>query len=185
MLRLGRVPSPIGTLVTLSSDDALVLLEFEDAVLRVRRGIAAARARFSGEPLVENGDRTGAAVALRAYFAGDLTALDELVIDAGGSVFQRRVWALLRAVPAGGTTSYGTLARRLGMPGCGRAVGLANGANPIAIVVPCHRVIGTDGSLTGYGGGIARKRWLLEHEHARLPLASWPPDRAARDVAGR
>ena len=83
-----------------------------------------------------------------------------------GTPFQRRVWAALRAIPAGETTSYGALARLLDAPGASRAVGLANGANPIGIVVPCHRVIGADGSLTGFGGGLARKQWLLQHEGA-------------------
>ena len=99
-----------------------------------------------------------------AYFKGDLTAIDGLKVANGGTDFQRAVWKALRAIPAGGTITYGALAARLGRPKAARAVGLANGANPIAIVVPCHRVVGADGSLTGYGGGMARKQWLLAHE---------------------
>ncbi|RIK91560.1 MAG: cysteine methyltransferase, partial [Proteobacteria bacterium] len=106
------------------------------------------------------------AAALAAYFAGDLGALGALAIRPGGTDFQRRVWDALRRIPAGATTSYGALAERIGRPGACRAVGLANGANPIALVVPCHRVIGADGSLTGYAGGAPRKRWLLDHERA-------------------
>ncbi len=105
-----------------------------------------------------------AAAVLGRYFAGELKAIDRLKTANGGTAFQRKVWAALRTIPARATTSYGELAARLGMPKAARAVGLANGANPIAIVVPCHRVIGANGTLTGYGGGLARKRWLLAHE---------------------
>ncbi|HZD24634.1 MAG TPA: methylated-DNA--[protein]-cysteine S-methyltransferase, partial [Alphaproteobacteria bacterium] len=101
---------------------------------------------------------------LAAYFEGEPGRLDAIPTATGGTDFQRRLWAALREIPSGSTTSYGRLAERLGRPGASRAVGLANGANPIAIVVPCHRVIGADGSLTGYGGGLARKQWLIEHE---------------------
>jgi methylated-DNA-[protein]-cysteine S-methyltransferase len=104
---------------------------------------------------------------LHAYFGGTLTHFD-VPLELGGTDFQRRVWAGLREIPYGETISYGELARRLGSPGASRAVGLANGRNPVGIIVPCHRVIGADGSLTGYGGGIERKVWLLEHEGALL-----------------
>lgn len=100
---------------------------------------------------------------LEAYFGGALHAFD-LPLCAQGTAFQRRVWKALREIPYGTTVSYGTLAARIGQPKASRAVGLANGRNPISIVVPCHRVIGADGSLTGYGGGLPRKRWLLNHE---------------------
>jgi methylated-DNA-[protein]-cysteine S-methyltransferase len=102
---------------------------------------------------------------LNAYFAGDLRAFD-LPLTMHGTEFQRRVWAALCEIPYGETISYGELARWVGNPKASRAVGLANGRNPVAIVVPCHRVIGADGSLTGYGGGLERKVWLLEHEVA-------------------
>jgi len=104
--------------------------------------------------------------AMAAYFAGDLTAIDGIPVDTAGTPFQRDVWSALRRIRPGTTLSYGGLAQSLGRPKSVRAVGLANGANPIGIVVPCHRVIGADGSLTGYGGGIERKRWLLTHEGA-------------------
>jgi methylated-DNA-[protein]-cysteine S-methyltransferase len=103
---------------------------------------------------------------LEAYFAGELTDF-ELPMSMGGTEFQRRVWASLCEIPYGETISYGELARWVGNPKASRAVGLANGRNPVAIVVPCHRVIGADGSLTGYGGGLERKVWLLEHEGGR------------------
>lgn len=102
--------------------------------------------------------------AISDYFAGDLAAIDTIPVATGGTSFQRDVWAALRTIRAGTTLSYGALARQLGHPKAVRATGMANGANPVAIVVPCHRVIGSDGTLTGYGGGINRKRWLLAHE---------------------
>jgi methylated-DNA-[protein]-cysteine S-methyltransferase len=108
----------------------------------------------------------GLATAIARYFAGDLATIDTLPVQTAGTTFQREVWRALREIPCGSTISYATLAQRIGRPKAVRAVGLANGSNPIGVVVPCHRVIGSDGSLTGYGGGIERKRWLLRHEHA-------------------
>jgi methylated-DNA-[protein]-cysteine S-methyltransferase len=102
--------------------------------------------------------------ALQSYFEGELTAIDTLRVETAGTAFQRDVWRALREIPCGTTVSYAHLAEEIGLPASVRAVGLANGSNPIGVVVPCHRVIGADGSLTGYGGGIERKRWLLEHE---------------------
>jgi methylated-DNA-[protein]-cysteine S-methyltransferase len=102
--------------------------------------------------------------ALQCYFKGELTAIDKLPVKTAGTPFQREVWRALRKIPCGATVSYACLAKEIGRPAAVRAVGLANGSNPIGVVVPCHRVIGADGSLTGYGGGIERKRWLLEHE---------------------
>ena len=107
-----------------------------------------------------------ARAAIAGYFAGDVHALEGLAVSPGGTETQQRVWRELRLIPAGRTLSYGRLADRLGMPNGARAVGTINGLNPIPIVVPCHRVIGADGSLTGFGGGLDRKRWLLEHEGA-------------------
>ena len=104
--------------------------------------------------------------AIEAYFAGELTAIDTVPAQTGGTTFQRAVWAALRTIPTGRTTTYGALAVRLGRPKAMRAVGMANGSNPISIIVPCHRVIGANASLTGYGGGLERKRWLLRHEGA-------------------
>jgi methylated-DNA-[protein]-cysteine S-methyltransferase len=120
---------------------------------------------------LEDGDNPGGlTAALRAYFEGELEAIAELPVVFHGTEFQRAVWSALRAIPCGETLSYGALARRIGRPSAVRAVGLANGSNPIGIVVPCHRVIGSNGTLTGYGGGLDRKRWLLSHEGA-LPDA--------------
>jgi methylated-DNA-[protein]-cysteine S-methyltransferase len=102
------------------------------------------------------------------YFAGELNAIDELPVKTDGTAFQQEVWRELRRIPCGATISYGQLAKKIGRPAAVRAVGLANGSNPVALVVPCHRVIGSDGSLTGYGGGIERKSWLLRHEGAAV-----------------
>lgn len=114
--------------------------------------------------LVPASDPFGLTTALRRYFAGALHIIDDLPVTTAGSPFQRAVWAELRRIPCGETISYGEMARRVGDPGAARAVGLANNANPVGIVVPCHRVIGADGSLVGFGGGMTRKRWLLSHE---------------------
>jgi methylated-DNA-[protein]-cysteine S-methyltransferase len=118
----------------------------------------------NGFRLTEARNPNGLTNAIDSYFGGELTAIDALPVQTGGTSFQREVWCALRKIPCGTTISYAKLAERIGRPTAVRAVGLANGANPVSIVVPCHRVIGSNGSLTGYGGGIDRKRWLLDHE---------------------
>jgi methylated-DNA-[protein]-cysteine S-methyltransferase len=125
-------------------------------------------ARYGAYQLHDAEDPGGASTAVRAYLAGDVTALDAVAADPGGTPFQAHVWAELRRIPAGTTITYGELAQRIGQPTASRAVGHANSLNPVAIVVPCHRVIGADATLTGYAGGLDRKRWLLEHEGVRL-----------------
>jgi methylated-DNA-[protein]-cysteine S-methyltransferase len=157
------VDSPLGPVSLASDGTALVALEFcspERLEARLRRRFGEdARALPRADPL-------GLSARARAYFAGDLDALARVPVDGGGTPFQRRVWAALREIPAGATLGYAALAARLGAPRAARAVGLANGRNPIAVAVPCHRVVGADGSLTGYAGGLERKRWLLGHEGA-------------------
>jgi methylated-DNA-[protein]-cysteine S-methyltransferase len=106
----------------------------------------------------------GPAAVMGRYFNGEIGALDTIPVDLNGTPFQKNVWQALRRIPGGTTISYGELAKRIGEPAAVRAVGAANGANPIALIVPCHRVIGSNGRLTGYGGGLDRKQWLLEHE---------------------
>ena len=146
--------SPLGTLRLIGDGSVLtgILMEGEK-----HPPAGSADARFDEAPF------QSAREQLAAYFAGELREFD-LPIEAAGTPFQRRVWRALLDIPYGDTESYGGLARRIGNPNACRAVGLANGRNPIPIIVPCHRVIGSDGSLTGYGGGIERKRWLLAHE---------------------
>lgn len=110
--------------------------------------------------------------ALTAYFDGDLIALDDIVTDVAGTPFQQHVWSLVRAVPAGTTTSYGALATQCGNPGLARAIGAANAANPVALVIACHRILASNGTLAGYAWGMARKQWLLDHEHRHTCNAS-------------
>ena len=171
-----RLPSPVGMLIVgTDAQDRVRVLEFEDHEDRMHRLM---RRQYVAGHAVEQGTISpGVRDALTAYFSGKLDALDLLETATGGTAFQRRVWAALRAIPAGTTESYGALAARIGMPSAVRAVGLANGANAIAIVVPCHRVIGANGSLTGFGGGLERKQWLLRHEGAAFrPMRLLVPD---------
>lgn len=146
--------SPIGPLTLVAHDGRLTNLSMHEQ----RHG-----APPPLDAIVDDGWFKDVAAQLDAYFAGDLTSFD-LEMDMRGTSFQRSVWSQLNEIPYGETISYGELARRVGNPNASRAVGLANGRNPISLIVPCHRVIGADGSLTGYGGGLERKTWLLEHE---------------------
>lgn len=123
--------------------------------------------RFPGTT-IETSDPAGPATALVRYFDGDLHAIDRVAVDPGGTEFQARVWAALRAIPPGETRTYSEMAAIAGRPGAARAAGGAVGSNPIPIVIPCHRVVGADRKLTGFGGGLPRKRWLLEHEGANV-----------------
>jgi len=163
-LSMDRLPTPIGEMVVVAdADGRLCVVDWTDHADRMRRLLD----RFHGRDcwsLVPAVDPGGHVRALAAYFAGDLHVIDELAVAFPGTAFQRTVWTALRDIPVGTTVSYGDLARRIGRPEAVRAVGLANGANPIGVAVPCHRVIGASGSLTGYGGGLERKRWLLAHE---------------------
>lgn len=153
MTRRCVVASPIGWLLLEAGDAGLGGITLLDAP-------PADHGAADSDPVL-----AAATAQLEAYLAGELLDF-ELPLAAAGTPFQRRVWDLLRAIPYGTTTTYGALAARLGQPAASRAVGLANGRNPLPIVVPCHRVIGADGSLTGYGSGLWRKRWLLAHEQA-------------------
>ena len=130
------------------------------------------RAHYGACELKESAAPASLTQALGAYFDGDTDALADLPVATGGTPFQREVWKALRAIPAGTTMTYGQLAASLGRPGASRAVGAANGANPIAIVVPCHRVIGANGTLTGYASGLSHKQWLLDHEARFAPIGA-------------
>ncbi|QTP53908.1 methylated-DNA--[protein]-cysteine S-methyltransferase [Billgrantia sulfidoxydans] len=165
-LWLDRLPSPVGELRLVGDDQgALRALEFDSHDERLHRLLGR---HYRHYELVEGSAPEAIRQALEAYFDGDPSHLDAVPVATGGTEFQRLVWQALRRIPAGTTISYGELAARIGRPGASRAVGLANGANPVAIVVPCHRVIGANGTLTGYGGGLPRKRWLVEHERRQL-----------------
>lgn len=154
-------------LILTDEQDRLRAADFADYEARMHRLL---RLYYGADnvTLLEGRAPPGPRRALEAYFAGNLSEIDKIPVETAGTMFQREVWAALRQIPASRTLSYGALATYLHRPRAIRAVGLANGANPIAIFVPCHRVIGSNASLTGYGGGIERKRWLLEHEGVRL-----------------
>jgi methylated-DNA-[protein]-cysteine S-methyltransferase len=169
-LRLERRGSPISSLLLVTDNGGILrALEFADHEARMHRLLGA----HYGDYSLEKGSApTSLIKALTAYFEGDIDALTGVRIATGGTPFQRTVWNALRTIQPGTTITYGQLAARLGIAGASRAVGAANGANPIAIVVPCHRVIGANGMLTGYGGGLARKQWLLDHEGRFSPIAA-------------
>ena len=164
-LLIDRVQTPVGPMLLASDGSRLLAVD-----LRGDEGtlFAGLRARLPGLQPIWADDPQGFSTRLRAYFGGDAHACDGLPVETHGTAFQREVWAALREIPWGTTTTYGALAARLGRAGASRAVGLANGQNPVPIVIPCHRVIGAGGKLTGYGGGLERKQWLLRHEGALL-----------------
>jgi methylated-DNA-[protein]-cysteine S-methyltransferase len=177
-LSLDRLESPVGTLLVVHDrGHRLRALDFADHETRMRRLLRLHYGRESVDFVLDAGaapDLTRRALA--DYFAGELSAIDAVDVMTAGTPFQRAVWRALRTIRPGSTWSYGALARQIGRPRAVRAVGLANGANPIGIVVPCHRVIGSDASLTGYGGGVARKRWLLHHEGIAFATTSMERD---------
>jgi methylated-DNA-[protein]-cysteine S-methyltransferase len=178
ILHKAVMASPIGRLTLVAKGDALVLLAFEKGEEFAQRWLAR---RFGDLAWKEHPDPAGAVSALRAYFEGDLAALDRVKVDTGGTEFQRAVWRELRRIPAGATISYSNLAARVARPSAVRAVGAANGSNPVAVILPCHRVIAADGTLCGYGGGLDRKRWLLEHE--KVPLCAEAKSRRSRQLS--
>ncbi len=170
---LERTETPTGTMLVATDEEGVLrAMEWFDYEGRMQR-LMQSRYGKDAVTLRETKEVSAASRALHAYFDGDLTAVDQVETKTNGTEFQKSVWAALRRIPAGTTKSYGQLAKELGCPNAMRAVGLANGSNPIPVVVPCHRVIGANGSLTGFGGGIERKRWLLTHEgvfQGELPL---------------
>ena len=163
-LLLDRLATPIGEAILVTDEEGrLRVFDWTDHEARMR---VLLRRQYGALEPAEGAAPKIMRCAVDAYVAGDLAALGTIPWETAGTPFQRAVWKALTAIPAGATLSYGALAAKLGFPTAVRAVGLANGANPISVVVPCHRVIGANGSLTGYGGGLERKRWLLEHEGA-------------------
>jgi methylated-DNA-[protein]-cysteine S-methyltransferase len=176
-LRLDRMPTPIGeALIVTDAAGCLRAFDWADRYAGMARLLRLHYGSVEPEP--------GAAPdaikrRLRRYFDGDVACLAGIEWRTAGTPFQRSVWRGLTTIPPGQTMSYGSLAAKLGCPKAVRAVGMANGSNPISVVVPCHRVIGADGSLTGYGGGIDRKRWLLNHENAAFRDSVVSESRAA------
>jgi methylated-DNA-[protein]-cysteine S-methyltransferase len=169
-LQLERWTSPVSTLLLVTDNDgALRALEFAENETRMFRLL---RSHYGDHTLEQGSAPISLTRSLAAYFDGEIDALADVQTATAGTAFQREVWKALRAIPAGTTISYGQLAANIGRTGASRAVGAANGANPIPIVVPCHRVIGADGSLTGFGSGLPRKKWLLDHEARFAPTAA-------------
>jgi methylated-DNA-[protein]-cysteine S-methyltransferase len=163
-LLMDRIDTPIGEMLVVSDREGnLRAVDWNEHEHRMRRSLRLQYGK-DGFTIEEGRNVTGLTDAIRRYFAGEVGAIDDLPVQTAGTVFQREVWRALREIPCGTTISYAELAERIGRPTAVRAVGLANGANPVGVIVPCHRVIGANGSLTGYGGGMERKRWLLEHE---------------------
>lgn len=166
-LLIHRLATPIGEmLIVVDHEGRLRVVDWTDYEARMQRLLRLHYGEdgFRLEPARSPNEAT---FAISRYFEGELTSIDILPVQTGGTSFQRDVWHALRNIPCGTTITYSKLAEQIGRPTAVRAVGLANGSNPIGIVVPCHRVIGVNGSLTGYGGGIERKRWLLEHEGSK------------------
>ncbi len=170
VLYLTTINSPIGDILLVTEGDVLVSLDYTGYEHRMMRLLEKRYGPFSltEDPHTCPPPPPEIANAIQHYLAGDLTAIDSIQVNPGGTQFQSTVWHALRSIPPGTVMSYGALAKHLGNPAAVRAVGTTNSLNPISIVLPCHRVIGANGSLTGYAGGIDRKRWLLEHEGVDL-----------------
>ena len=163
-LTLDRIDTPVGlVLLVTDADGAVRALDFHDFEPRMLRLLARHCGAFE---LVEGAAPAEVRDAVLTYFSGDAKALDQVKTRTTGTAFQRAVWSALRAIPPGQTRTYAQIAQAVGSPRAVRATGMANGQNPIALIVPCHRVIGAKGTLTGYAGGVERKRWLLAHEAA-------------------
>ena len=181
-LRTDTIDSEIGSIVVVTHAQALCALDFGDGEERMKELLSR---RFEDFVLRHEDNPLGVGEKLEAYLAGDLHAFDRIAVDPGGTEFQQTVWTALRAIPAGSTRTYGQIAAAIGRPAASRAVGLANSLNPVAIVIPCHRVVGSNAALTGYAGGLARKLWLLRHEGAVPPRVDLFPQPAGHIAAVR
>ncbi len=160
-LLLDRIDSPIGDILIVVDGERLCSLDYADYEARMMTSL---QRRYWPIHLTQERDPSGFSSRVRAYLAGDYRSLDTIPVNTGGTVFQQEVWSALRTIPVGTTMSYGELATKLGRPTAYRAVGGTNALNPVAIVLPCHRVVGANAALTGYAGGVERKQWLLRHE---------------------
>jgi methylated-DNA-[protein]-cysteine S-methyltransferase len=176
-IQLESVGSPIGDLLVAALSDAVCAIAFEGSEADTERYLTR---RYGECGQVRGPVPSPVRAALNRYFDGDMAAFDDIEVAARGTPFQERVWGALRKIPAGRTVSYADIACRIERPTAVRAVGLANGQNPVPIMIPCHRVIGRDGSLTGFGGGLERKAWLLRHEGALNTLDLRDGHRARR-----
>jgi methylated-DNA-[protein]-cysteine S-methyltransferase len=169
LLHYDEFPSPVGRILFASDGEAVTMLDFAGCEERMQTLLAK---RFRKPEFKRGSDPLNMKRQLADYFDGHVHALDETPANTGGTPFQELVWKMLREIPVGHTWSYGQLAAKIGRPQAARAVGHANSLNPVAIIVPCHRVIGASSSLVGYGGGLERKEWLLRHEGARPVVRS-------------
>lgn len=167
-LTFDKLDTEVGTITLVCTVTHLIAVEFEDFKARMDAHLTARFGEFQLLPAV---DPLGVSARLNDYFGGNFSAFDDVPLDPFGTEFQQTVWRALCDIPVGETVSYGQLAARIGKPTASRAVGLANSKNPISVVIPCHRVIGANGALTGYAGGLERKRWLLGHEQVRGQLS--------------
>jgi methylated-DNA-[protein]-cysteine S-methyltransferase len=156
-----RVEFKLGYILIVTDEEALCAVDFAGYEERMMKLLAK---RYQSVRLIEQANPHGFSDRFVAYLTGDFSSLDDIPLKTGGTQFQQRVWLALRNIPSGTTVTYGELARQIAKPNAARAVGFANSLNPIAIVLPCHRVIGANGNLTGYAGGLDRKQWLLQHE---------------------
>lgn len=156
-----HITTDVGTIITVFDQGILCALDFTDCEERCFRILSK---YYPGHILEQRSDPFGFRLLMDRYMAGDFSAFKDVDVRLKGTEFQKSVWRALRGIPAGKTISYGDLAKKIGRPKAVRALGHANSLNPVALVLPCHRVIGRDGSLTGYAGGLDRKKWLLEHE---------------------
>ncbi len=159
------VESEIGKIILVSDGTALCALDFEGYEARMNKFL---KARYGEYNFKDSPDANGFGTRLKAYLAGDFASLDTIPVNIGGTPFQQQVWQTLRSIPPGQYYTYGQLAAKVGRPTAYRAVGMTNSLNPVAIVLPCHRVLGANLSLTGYAGGLERKRWLLRHEGVKI-----------------
>lgn len=169
-LRLDRMATPVGEALLVTDEEGF--LRAFDWTSHEARLLTLLRRQNPPTALIEAAAPTAIRAAVENYFGGELGALSAIAWRTGGTPFQREVWTALCSIPAGETMTYKGLAERVGKPNAVRAVGLANGANPVGVIVPCHRVIGSNGTLTGYGGGLERKHWLLRHEGAAFREAA-------------
>jgi len=160
-LLLDQISSPIGKVLLVIDDGKLCSLDYEEYEPRMMKLL---QNRYGDVQLKQVDNPCEFSDLIRRYFAGDIAALDTIPVSTGGTPFQQEVWQALRTIAPGTTSSYGALAALLGRPKAYRAVGATNALNPVAIVLPCHRVVGANAALTGYAGGLERKRWLLQHE---------------------
>jgi methylated-DNA-[protein]-cysteine S-methyltransferase len=164
-LLIDKFDSALGKILLVSDGERLCALDYADYEDRM---LTLLRRHYPIFQLRETIDPQGFSSVISAYLAGDTTCINRIPVNTGGTAFQQQVWSALRAIPPGTILTYGELAVKLGKPTAYRAVGMTNALNPIAIVVPCHRLVGANGSLTGYAGGLERKRWLLQHEGVRV-----------------